>query len=72
MTIKPIEIEYKELVSGPAIAGKYRNYQYGIRITTTPETYAADYAELVIEVKQKLHDLVDHGQTKTRKGSGVS
>lgn len=52
MTIKPIELEYQELIS---IA--FGHKKLGIRIKTTPETYEQDFTELVIEVKKQLQEL---------------
>lgn len=54
--LKPIEIEYHELISFPNKAG---NVKYGMRTSTTPETYEEDFVALVIEVKSRIQMIKD-------------
>ena len=48
-------MEYIELISKPA----FKNKRFGIRIKTSPKTYEQDFADMVIEVKKKLQQIID-------------
>ena len=60
--IKPLEIEYSELVSNPDRG----NWKFGVKITTTPETYEQDLVELIAEVKIKLNEISDMRKREKR------
>jgi hypothetical protein len=50
-----MEIEYHELSS---IFKIFKNFKFGLRVRTTPETYEEDWKNLVIEVKTRLNDII--------------
>lgn len=60
--LKISEIEYQELGSSG-----FKNYKVGIRCLTTPETYEEDFAALVIEVKSRLHKVIEMNKKKPSK-----
>jgi hypothetical protein len=53
------EIEYSELSSID-----FKNFRYGIRVKTTPQTYKQDFAQLVAEVKIRLHQLSEQARAE--------